>query len=140
MELSRPQNGWAVDASCVGNPGPMEYRCVDIATGKLIFRSKLYPLGTNNLGEFLGIVHALAKLQQKNLSQITLFTDSNTALAWARKSDIRSNLPYSADTKNLLDDISRAVIWLKTHPNHNPIKKWNTQAWGEIPADFGRKS
>lgn len=139
MELKKPESGWSVDASCVGNPGPMEYRCVDIATGKTIFRSKTYPLGTNNLGEFLGLVHALAKLKQENLTHIKLFTDSNTALAWLKKRAIKTTLPHSEATKNLLDDAQRAITWLQNNPQHTPIQKWNTEAWGEIPADFGRK-
>ena len=30
-------------------------------------------------------------------------------------------------------------MWLRTHPFRVPILKWDTQNWGEIPADFGRK-
>ncbi len=26
-------NAWAVDAACSGNPGPMEYQCIDLQTG-----------------------------------------------------------------------------------------------------------
>ena len=28
---------WAVDAACSGNPGPMEYQAIDLATGDQIF-------------------------------------------------------------------------------------------------------
>jgi len=35
--------------------------------------------------------------------------------------------------------MSRAELWLKTNPIVNKIIKWNTESWGEIPADFGRK-
>ena len=31
-------NGWAVDASCLGNPGVMEYRGVELMSGREIFR------------------------------------------------------------------------------------------------------
>ena len=34
---------------------------------------------------------------------------------------------------------SRAEAWLKAHRVTNPILKWETDQWGEIPADFGRK-
>jgi ribonuclease HI len=33
-----------------------------------------------------------------------------------------------------------AESWLEGHPVTNPILKWDTRAWGEIPADFDRKS
>ena len=62
---------WAVDAGCSGNPGPMEYRGVDMRTGKQIFH--FGPIqGTNNIGEFLAIVHALALMEQR-ASQTILY-------------------------------------------------------------------
>ena len=30
-------DAWAVDAACSGNPGKMEYRCIDLATGAVVF-------------------------------------------------------------------------------------------------------
>jgi hypothetical protein len=30
-------NAWAVDAACSGNPGPMEYQAIDLATGAQVF-------------------------------------------------------------------------------------------------------
>ena len=30
-------NAWAVDAACSGNPGPMEYQCIDLQTGAQVF-------------------------------------------------------------------------------------------------------
>ena len=30
--------------------------------------------------------------------------------------------------------------WLKTHQVQTPIIKWETTKWGEVPADFGRKT
>ena len=51
----RGASAWAVDAACSGNPGPMEYRGIDLATGAEIFH--FGPVhGTNNIGEFLAIV------------------------------------------------------------------------------------
>ena len=53
-------NAWAVDAACSGNPGPMEYQCIDLQTGAQVFHYG--PIhGTNNIGEFLAIVHARAE-------------------------------------------------------------------------------
>ena len=47
-------NAWAVDAACSGNPGPMEYQCIDLQTGAQVFHYG--PIhGTNNIGEFLAI-------------------------------------------------------------------------------------
>jgi len=50
----------AVDAPCDGSPGRLEYRGVRTASGAELFHVGPIETGTNNLGEFLAIVHALA--------------------------------------------------------------------------------
>jgi ribonuclease HI len=35
--------------------------------------------------------------------------------------------------------ISRAENWLAANLKRNTVKKWQTEVWGEVPADFGRK-
>ncbi|MCE1155298.1 MAG: ribonuclease H, partial [Bacteroidales bacterium] len=39
----------------------------------------------------------------------------------------------------LFDLIARAEKWLADNRYSTRIMKWQTEAWGEIPADFGRK-
>lgn len=129
---------WAVDASCPGNPGPMEYRCIDLTTGRMVFHFGPIP-GTNNIGEFLAVVHALALLESRGMRRYTVYTDSVTALAWTRKKKSATKLARNEETARALDLVARAETWLANHPGHNPVVKWNTQEWGEIPADFGRK-
>ncbi len=128
----------AVDAACSGNPGLMEYRGVYTKTGEEIFRQGPFKEGTNNIGEFLALVHGLAFLKQKN-SNLPLYTDSKTALAWVRKKKANSLLVKNANNAILFDLISRAENWLKENSYSTQIMKWETSAWGEIPADFGRK-
>ena len=128
----------AVDAACSGNPGAMEYRGVDIDTGAEIFH-KSFPLGTNNIGEFLAIVHALALFHKNGMGHITIFSDSKIAQGWVAQRTCRSKLAESDQTRELLDIVKRAETWLQTHTPTNPVKKWKTEEWGEIPADFGRK-
>ena len=41
--------------------------------------------------------------------------------------------------KGLFELIDRALVWLKENTYTTTIVKWETKAWGEIPADFGRK-
>lgn len=127
----------AVDAACSGNPGPMEYRGVYLGDGTEVFH--FGPVhGTNNIGEFLAIVHALAMLDKKGL-QMTIYSDSRTAISWVRKKCCKTQLAQTADTEPLYDLIDRAETWLNTHTINVPILKWETDQWGEIPADFGRK-
>ena len=127
----------AVDAACSGNPGPMEYRGVYLGDGKEIFH--FGPVhGTNNIGEFLAIVHALAMLDKQGL-KMTIYSDSRTAISWVRKKACKTQLERTAETEQLFQLIERAEAWLKSHRVTNPIVKWETDQWGEIPADFGRK-
>ncbi len=128
----------SVDAACSGNPGPMEYQGVDTQSKEQIFHH-IFEMGTNNIGEFLGIVHGLALLQKQNLAQMPIYTDSATAMAWVRNKKVKTNLERNEQTKKLFDLIERGENWLKVNQFSNPILKWETKSWGEIPADFGRK-
>lgn len=127
----------AVDAACSGNPGPMEYRGVYLRTREEIFR--FGPMqGTNNIGEFLAIVHGLALIHQKNLT-LPVYSDSRTAISWVRQKKCKTQLDRTPATEPLFALIERAERWLQTHTYTTPILKWETEEWGEIPADFGRK-
>lgn len=127
----------SVDAACSGNPGKMEYQGVDTANGDQIFHQK-FQLGTNNIGEFLAIVHGLAFLQQQNDTR-PIYTDSKIALGWVQKKKCNTKLQHSPKTARLFELIERAELWLHKNSYENKILKWNTERWGEIPADFGRK-
>lgn len=128
----------AVDAACSGNPGAMEYRGVYLRTGKEIFHfGPVY--GTNNIGEFLAIVHGLALLKQQGLDAMPIYSDSVNAQLWVRKKQCRTTLARTPKTEELYQLIERAERWLKTNTYSNRIIKWPTEEWGEIPADFGRK-
>lgn len=127
----------AVDAACSGNPGPMEYRGVYVATGKEVFR--FGPVfGTNNIGEFLAIVHGLALLKQKRLD-MPIYSDSRNAMLWVKQKKCKTKLERDARTEQLFRMIERAEKWLHDNTYDTDILKWDTRRWGEIPADFGRK-
>ena len=131
-------NAWAVDAACSGNPGPMEYQCIDLQTGAQVFHYG--PIhGTNNIGEFLAIVHALALMAQKGITGKVIYSDSVNAQIWVNKKQCKTKLLRTPQTEQLYQVIARAENWLRTHPVTVPIMKWDTKKWGEIPADFGRK-
>ncbi|MGF1554902.1 viroplasmin family protein [Paucihalobacter sp.] len=131
-------NSISVDAASSGNPGVMEYRGVDTKTKKQLFIQGPFEEGTNNIGEFLAIVHGLAYLKQHNSDRI-IYTDSRTAISWVKKKTCNTKLERNPKNEKLFDLIERAVNWLKTNTYNNSIAKWETKAWGEIPADFGRK-
>lgn len=127
-----------VDAACSGNPGPMEYRGVHLPSGKQVFHfGPIY--GTNNIGEFLAIVRALAFLKQHSRS-MPVYSDSQNALAWIKARKCRTKLERNERTEEAFRLIDRAERWLRTHDyNDLPLLKWATKEWGEVPADFGRK-
>lgn len=127
----------AVDAACSGNPGPMEYRGIYLRTGETVFRfGPVY--GTNNIGEFLAIVHALALIDRKGI-RMPVYSDSRNAIGWVRQKRCKTKLERTPRTEALFQMIERAENWLKAHPTDIPVRKWETEQWGEIPADFGRK-
>ena len=128
----------AVDAACSGNPGDMEYRGVYTATGQEIFRVGPMPKGTNNVGEFLALVHGLALLKQRNCS-IPIYSDSRNAISWVKNKKCKTLLERLPENEPIFDLIARAEKWLQENTYTTPIYKWETSAWGEIPADFGRK-
>ena len=129
----------SVDAACKGNPGILEYRGVFTDTGTEVFRRGPYAEGTVNIGEFLAIVLGLAWLK-KNKLKMPLYSDSRTAIAWVRKKQINTKLKWSNKNRELLRAVHSAQKWLKENDYSDiPILKWETNIWGEIPADYGRK-
>lgn len=128
----------SVDAACSGNPGLMEYRGVDTNTGEEIFRMGPFKHGTNNVGEFLALVHGLALLKKQGLS-MPIYSDSKIAIGWVAKKRCNSKLERLPVNEKLFQLIERAENWLKANSYSTTILKWDTKNWGEIPADFGRK-
>lgn len=127
-----------VDAACSGAPGPLEYRGVETESGREVFRQGPFQDGTNNVGEFLAIVHALAWMHARG-QFVPIYSDSENAMAWVRAGRCRTRLAHTERNAALFDLITRAEGWLAEHPLDTPILKWDTAAWGENPADFGRK-
>ncbi|MEK0195264.1 MAG: ribonuclease H [Oscillatoriales cyanobacterium] len=127
-----------VDASCLGNPGPVEYKGVHTTTHEVIFHKRPIPNGTNNLGEFLAIVHALAHLKNEG-KDLPIYSDSQTAILWVINKKVRTKLQRNESSEEIFNLVERALTWLESNDYANPILKWNTGSWGEIPADFGRK-
>ncbi|WP_422349450.1 viroplasmin family protein [Flagellimonas sp.] len=131
-------NSISVDAASSGNPGKMEYQGVDTKTKKVLFKQGPFEQGTNNIGEFLALVHGLAFLKERK-SERVIYSDSRIAIGWVRKKKCGTKLKKNTKNAQLFELIERAESWLKKNRYNTPIVKWETKAWGEIPADFGRK-
>jgi ribonuclease HI len=128
-----------VDAACSGAPGKLEYRGVNTETGDEIFHSGPYVDGTNNVGEFLAIVHALT-WQEKHNVHIPIYSDSENAIAWVITGQCRTKLKHTPKNAILFAIIRTSENWLAENElPENKILKWDTDMWGENPADFGRK-
>jgi ribonuclease HI len=132
------EEAYAVDAACSGNPGLMEYRGVYTATKQELFRIGPYEQGTNNIGEFLALVHGLAFLKQKK-SSLPIYSDSRNAIMWVQKKKCKTLLEREPRNEVIFNLIERAEKWLLENEYTTSILKWETSEWGEIPADFGRK-
>lgn len=124
----------SVDAASNAKTGVWEYRGVLTDTETELFRVGPYPEGSNNIGEFLALVHGLAYLQEIE-SDMPIYSDSRIAMGWVKAKKARPK-KAGAKSKQLM---KRAEAWLKANTWPNEILKWETKAWGEIPADFGRK-
>ena len=128
----------AVDAACSGNPGKMEYRGVYVETGQQVFHVGPMEQGTNNIGEFLALVHGLA-LFKKSGCTMPVYTDSHNAILWVKQKKCKTKLECTSINEPIFDLIERAEKWLRENTYSTQIIKWETSVWGEIPADFGRK-
>jgi ribonuclease HI len=131
-------NSISVDAAWNTETKVMEYRGVETASGKEIFHGGPYPDATNNIGEFLAIVHGISLLKKHNIN-IPVYTDSLTAMTWVRNKKAKTKLAPTKNNAIIFDLIARAEKWLCENTYPNLLIKWETASWGEIPADFGRK-
>lgn len=129
----------AVDAACEGNPGILEYQGVDPHSGAKLFHQGPFDEGTVNIGEFLAIVHAIALLQNQGRVHTAIYSDSVTGMSWVKNKRIKTNLVRNKKNEPLFILVDRALRWLNTNHYSNPVLKWETEDWGENPADFGRK-
>lgn len=128
-----------VDAACSGAPGVLEYRGVNTETGDEIFHAGPYADGTNNVGEFLAIVHALTWQEKHNL-HIPIYSDSENAISWVNTGQCRTKLKHTSKNAIIFAIIRSAENWLTENElSEDKILKWDTPLWGENPADFGRK-
>jgi len=128
-----------VDAAVSGSPGKMEYRGVFLETEKEFFRIGPFPDGTNNVGEFLAIVHALTWLVKRD-KQMPIYSDSQTAISWVFTGKCRTLLKHTGKNAPIFMLIRSAENWLAENDlRDDTVRKWKTDLWGEIPADFGRK-
>ncbi|MDR2914038.1 MAG: ribonuclease H family protein [Tannerella sp.] len=132
------QESLAVDAACSGNPGNMEYRGVYVGTGQEIFHIGPMAQGTNNIGEFLALVHGLAYFKKIGC-EMPIYSDSRNAILWVQQKKCKTKLERTTINEPIFNLIERAEKWLRENTYPTRILKWETSEWGEIPADFGRK-
>jgi ribonuclease HI len=128
-----------VDAACSGAPGKLEYRGVNTETGEEIFHAGPYVDGTNNVGEFLAVVHGLTWQEKHNL-HIPIYSDSENAILWVNTGLCKTKLKHTSKNAILFAIIRSAENWLAENEfPEGRVIKWDTDMWGENPADFGRK-
>ena len=128
-----------VDAACNGSPGKVEYRGVHTESVQEIFRIGPFPDGTNNVGEFLAIVHALSWMM-KHENQLPIYSDSQNAISWVYTGKCKTKLMHTGKNAPLFVMIRSAENWLAENElKDDAVLKWDTELWGENPADFGRK-
>lgn len=144
----RPTFGLVSDASCIAYSkwridgyfhGKCEHQVLDLEAKTIVRNSRIYPQGTINLSEFLGILEAVRYLHDRADVETPVYSDSAIALNWYHEQELRSALPVNEFTYEIIDDAQAALDWLKKYRPPNPVLKWETKDWGENPADFLRK-
>jgi len=131
-------NSISVDGSWNTETLVIEYQGVKTKTKELLFRIGPLKDGTNNIAEFLALVHALAYCKKNNIKS-PIYSDSQNAISWVRAKKARTKLEATENNDRVFELIERAEKWLKENKIENEILKWRTRDWGENPADFGRK-
>lgn len=127
----------SVDASCSGSPGRLEFRGVETESGTSIFQEGPFADGTNNVGEFLAIVEAMKWLDEHQ-RHWPVYSDSANAIGWVLAKKCNTQLARLPSNRKLFELIGESEKWLRFLTRRR-ILKWDTKAWGEIPADYGRK-
>ena len=127
----------AVDAACSGSPGPLEFQGVETENGKSLFKEGPFADGTNNVGEFLAIVEAMRWLERHEHGW-PIYSDSENAILWVKAKSCNTKLARLPSNRHLFVLIAEAESILRSLPRRR-VLKWDTKAWGEIPADYGRK-
>ena len=128
-----------VDAAWNAQTKVMEYQGVWNHNRETAFHQGPFDSATNNIGEFLALVHGLAILVKQEID-FPIYSDSLSAISWVRKKRVKSKSIKLGETSSEINDlVDRALSWVKNNSWENDILKWETEAWGEIPADFGRK-
>ena len=134
----KPTKGISVDASISINPGgSFEYRGVDLATGKEIFRFNRDPkiLGTNNIAEYLAITHAIGYIDAKDLGYTKIYSDSMTAISWVNRKRTNSSFKHKETDQIVID----ATEYIQEAGVEYKVLHWKKKLWGEPPSDYGRK-
>jgi ribonuclease HI len=125
----------------------LEYRGVDLQSGEEIFHQQ-FEIWTNNIGEFLAIVHGLAYCRDASLTRPngkavhrpnTIYSDSKTAISRTKQGKCKSKFRTLQPERTVRNAVERAEKRLKKNWIPSTLLKRNTDERGEIPADFGRK-
>ena len=125
--------GIAVDAAHSTKNRMTEYRGIDLKTGQIIFHEKLGNQ-TVNIGEFPAIVEGVKHIYETGYTPKVIFSDSMVAITWF------VNRKTASGKRNM--ELMKAEAFIRIMDEKiKDIKviHWDNKAWGEIPADFGRK-
>lgn len=127
-----------VDGACDNMKKIGEYQGVYTQDSRPLFHQGPFKDVTNNIMEFLALVHALAYCKKNELN-LPIYSDSKIAIGWVQKKTLKTTIDKATMHPDTLEIITKAEHWLHTNTYPNKILKWQTKEWGENLADFGRK-
>lgn len=126
-------DGIAVDAAHSQKNKTTEIQGIDLKTGNVVFYKNLGNQ-TVNIGEFLAIVEGIKYIIENDYEPMLIYSDSMTAISRVRAK--------STASKKRNKHLQKAEIYLKVAAywvDEIEIVKWDTNLYGENPADFGNK-
>ncbi|TKC08992.1 ribonuclease H1 domain-containing protein [Pedobacter frigoris] len=132
------KNSICVDGAWNTKTNAMEYQGVLFPSRERAFHAGPFATGTNNIAEFLAIVHALTYCKD-HPEILIIYSDSNTAITWVKNKRPKTKIADIGKNSSIISIMQRAENWLLNNNYQIQIRKWETKKWGENPADFGRK-
>lgn len=119
--------------------GTFSYFITDIEQSRTIYRSPSFHDSNLNVCRFLAIVHALAILTKTSDTR-PVYSPSATAISWVSRRECRTSLCRTLGNTVTFDLIIRAGRFLADNLMSNPILRWESESWGEVPNISGSES
>lgn len=113
----------------------MAYKGFNESTNKWIFKVKYKGYCTQNVADFMAIVHALHYCKINNID-LPIYNDNLVAIKWVKDKKVNSLLIKTKENHELFQSFENALVILKQNDFLNPILFWKKKELGNIKNPF----